>query len=157
MTMSTRPFLLGLLLLAGARGAAPAQSRGPDALRAALDRYDLAFVAKDTATIHGLLADDVILYEHSVRNAGAEDVWVNHLGPEIMELEGLRVDFSDLRVWASDSTAIVSRQYAIRASMGGRPIDAKGNETMGWVHRGGNWKIVHIHYSHACPRPRAGT
>ena len=155
--MPIRPLLIGLSLLAGASGAGHAQSRGPDALRAALDRYNRAFVAKDTATIHGLLADDVILYEHSVRNAGAEDVWTNHLGPEIMELEGLRLDFSDLHVWASDSTAIVTRQYAIRATLSGRPIDAKGNETMGWVYRNGAWKVAHIHYSHACPRPAAGT
>ena len=155
--MPIRSLLIGLLLLTGARGAALAQSRGPNALRAALARYNRAFVAKDTATIHGLLAEDVILYEHSVRNVGAEDVWTNHLGPEIMELDGLRLDFSDLRIWASDSTAIVTRQYAIRATLSGRPIDAKGNETMGWVYRNGAWKVAHIHYSHACPRPPAGT
>lgn len=155
--MPSRSLLIGLLLLAGARGAALAQSRGPNALRAALDRYNQAFATKDTATIHGLLAEDVILYEHSVRNVGPGDVWTNHLGPEIMELEGLRLHFSDLRVWASDSTAIVTRQYAIHATLNGRPIDAKGNETMGWVYRDGRWKIAHIHYSHACPRPAAGT
>lgn len=155
--MPTRSLLIALSLLAGARGAALAQSRGPDPLRAALDRYNQGFLAKDTATIHGLLADDIVLYEHSVRNLGAEDVWTNHLGPEIMELEGLRLDFSDLRIWASDSAAIVTRQYAIRATMNGRPIDAKGNETMGWVFRDGTWKVAHIHYSHACPRPATGT
>jgi len=78
------------------------------------------------------------------------------LGPELEELEGLRLEFSDLRIWASDSAAIVTRQYALRATVKGRPIDAKGNETMGWVYRDGGWKIAHLHYSHPCPCPPAG-
>lgn len=154
--MPMRSFVVSLVLLGGLRGPVLAQSSSADALRAALERYNQAFIGKDAATVRGLLANDVVLYEHSVRNVGVEDVWTNHLGPELQELEGLRLEFSDLRLWASDSAAIVTRQYTIRATMKGRPIDAKGNETMGWVYRDGGWKIAHLHYSHACPRAAAG-
>jgi ketosteroid isomerase-like protein len=67
--------------------------------------------------------------------------------------EGMKAEFSDLRVWVAGEVAVVTRQYAIQAALRGRPIDASGNETMGWMKRNGEWKVIHIHYSHACPRP----
>lgn len=64
-----------------------------------------------------------------------------------------KADFTDVRVWVSGDLALVTRQYAIQASDNGKPIDARGNETMSWVKRDGTWQVVHIHYSHPCPRP----
>ena len=122
-------------------------------VRAALEAYNRALVGKDLATLKGLLAPDVVLYEHSVRNIGLDDVWENHLRPEITAFEGTKAEFTDVRVWVSNDLALVTRQYAITATMSGRAIDARGNETMGWALRDGAWKVVHIHYSHPCPRP----
>jgi ketosteroid isomerase-like protein len=56
-------------------------------------------------------------------------------------------------VWVDGDVALVARQYSIQATMSGRPVDARGNETMGWRRRRGAWQVVHIHYSHPCPRP----
>ena len=39
-----------------------------------------------------------ILYEHSVRNAGREDVFENHLKPEILEFHDMQLEFSDIRI-----------------------------------------------------------
>lgn len=122
-------------------------------VRAAVESYNRAFVGKDLATLKGLLAPDVVLYEHSVRNIGLDDVWENHLRPEVAAFEGTKADFTDVRVWVSNDLALVTRNYAITATMNGRAIDARGNETMGWALRDGVWKVVHIHYSHPCPRP----
>lgn len=122
-------------------------------VRTAVESYNRAFVGKDLAALKALLAPDIVLYEHSVRNIGLDDVWENHLRPEVAAFEGTRADFTDVRVWASRDLALVTRQYAITATMNGRPIDARGNETMAWALRDGAWKVVHIHYSHPCPRP----
>jgi ketosteroid isomerase-like protein len=122
-------------------------------VRSAVESYNRAFVGKDLAALKALLAPDVVLYEHSVRNIGLEDVWENHLRPEVAAFEGTKADFTDVRVWASNDLALVTRNYAITATMNGRAIDARGNETMGWALRDGTWKVVHIHYSHPCPRP----
>ena len=122
-------------------------------VRAAVESYNRAFVGKDLPALKALLASDIVLYEHSVRNIGLDDVWEHHLRPEVSAFEGTKADFTDMRVWVSNDLALVTRQYAITATMNGRPIDARGNETMGWAFRDGAWKVVHIHYSHPCARP----
>ena len=125
-------------------------------VRAAVERYNAALVAKDLPTLKGLLAPDIILYEHSVKNIGLDDVWNNHLRPEVEAFENTKAAFTDVHVWTNADLAIVTRQYSIQTTMNGRAIDARGNETMGWAKRNGKWMVVHIHYSHPCPRP-AGT
>lgn len=131
-----------------------AQSPAADSqLKAAMEKYDRAFRAKDTDMIKSLLASDVLLYEHSVRNDGLQDVFENHLKPEITEFQDLQLDFSDVRITPATDLALVTRQYRVRGKLGERTIDATGNETMVWKKVAGSWKIAHIHYSHPCPRP----
>lgn len=144
----------GLLLAA----TAPASAQSPEAaVRAAVERYNAAFTGRDLSALKALLADDIVLYEHSVRNIGLDDVWDHHLRPEVEAFQNTKAEFTDVRVWVAGDVALVTRQYSIQATMNGRPIDARGNETMGWVRRNGEWRVVHIHYSHPCPRPGAGS
>ncbi len=143
---------MGMILLCGSFFTANAQDTS---FKAALEKYDRAFRAKDTEAIRGLLAPDVLLYEHSVRNDGLQDVFENHLKPEIMESEDLQLEFSDVRVTPGADLALVTRQYTIRGKLRDRDINAGGNETMVWKKAGSEWKIAHIHYSHPCPRPPA--
>ena len=128
--------------------------RGQDAaFKAALDRFDRAYRDKDVETVKSLLAPEVLLYEHSVRNDGLQDVFENHLKPEILEGQDLQLDYSDVRITTEANLALVTRQYRVHGKLGARTIDATGNETAVWRKTGGAWKVVHIHYSHACPRP----
>lgn len=142
----------GGLLAMATPPAIDAQTRPEAAVRAAVEAYNRAFTSKDLPALKSLLASDVVLYEHSVRNVGLDDVWENHLRPEVTEFENATAEFSDLRVSATAEMALVLRQYRIQATLQGRPIDARGNETMVWVKRDGAWKVAHIHYSHPCPR-----
>ena len=140
------------LVLAAPLGA---QDSPEASVRAAVAAYNDAMVKKDLPALKAMLAPDIVLYEHSVRNIGLEDVWENHLKPEVSEFDNTKASFTDLRVWVAGDVALVTRQYSIQATMNGTPIDARGNETMGWVKREGSWKVVHIHYSHPCARPPA--
>lgn len=134
--------------------ATPLRAQNHEAeVRAAVERYNAAFLNKDLPALKALLAPDVILYEHSVKNIGLNDVWENHLRPEVEAFQNTKGAFSDTRVWVDGGVALVTRLYSIQATMNGRQIDARGNETMGWAKRDGQWKVVHIHYSHPCPRP----
>lgn len=135
-------------------GTANAQSATEIEVRSAVERYNQALVTKDLSASKALLAEDIVLYEHSVRNIGLADVWENHLRPEVEGFEGTQAEFTDLRVVAAVDLAIVTRQYSIQATVRGRSVDARGNETMSWVKRDGQWKVNHIHYSHPCPRPQ---
>ena len=141
-----------VLAIAGPTPSAAQQTADAE-VRAAVERYNQAFLGKDLPALRALLAPDVILYEHSVKNIGLDDVWDHHLRPEVEAFENTKGEFTDIRVWVSGDVALVTRQYAIQATMRGRAIDARGNETMGWARRDGEWKVIHIHYSHACPRP----
>lgn len=151
MARLTVPQLAGIALLS----AAPLLSaQTPDAeVRAAVARYNNAFTTKDLQGLKALLADDIVLYEHSVRNIGLADVWDNHLRPEVEEFENATARFTNVRVTARGDMALVTREYSIQATMRGKPIDATGNETMVWVRRDARWLVTHIHYSHPCPRP----
>ena len=120
-------------------------------VRTALDIYDQAVARKDVETVRTLLAPEILLYEHSVRNDGVKDAFENHLKPEILEGAGMRLSFSDLRITASPELSLVTRQYRVQGSFQGKVIDSSGNETQVWKKTAGQWKIIHIHYSHACP------
>jgi len=147
--------LIAVVLLLLCSLSLPLEAQEGEGLNVALEKYNQAFRSKDVETVKSLLAADVLLYEHSVRNDGLEDVFENHLKPEITEFQDLELDFSDVRITAGPDLALVTRQYRVRGKLGERAIDATGNETMVWKLVGGDWKVVHIHYSHPCPRPPA--
>lgn len=144
--------VLGVGSALAVRGAA----QSPETeVRAAVAAYNGAMLAKDLPALKALLAPNIVLYEHSVRNIGLDDVWEHHLKPEISGFDDMRAEFTDVRISATPDMALVTRQYSIQAMMKGKPIDARGNETMVWVRRDGKWLVSHIHYSHPCARAPA--
>ena len=148
--------LLAFLLMAVLPLVAPASSE-EDPVRKALRAYDEAVAKKDVETVRTFLAPELLLYEHSVRNDGAQDAFENHLKPEILEADGLQLSFSDLRVTANSGLALVTRQYQVKGTFQGKAVDSTGNETQVWKQTDGQWKLIHIHYSHACPRPKTAS
>ncbi len=150
----TCPLLIAVAIVVTAASPASGQSSAESEVRAAVELYNDAFVGKDLPALKALLAEDIVLHEHSVQNIGLDDVWDHHLGPEVAAFEGTKAQFTDVRVWVEGDVALVTRQYSIQATMREREIDARGNETMGWARRAGEWKVIHIHYSHPCPRPQ---
>ncbi len=125
------------------------------AVRSAVEQYNRAMTTKNLVVLKSLLADDIVLYEHSVKNVGLADVWDNHLRPEVEAFDNTVATFTNVRVTADADMALVTREYDIRATVKGKPITAAGNETMVWVRRDSRWVVKHIHYSHPCARPSA--
>lgn len=145
---------IGVTMFCAALVVPAAAAQTPDAeVRAAVEQYNRAMLNKDLPALKALLAADIVLYEHSVRNIGLDDVWEHHLKPEVSAFDNMRAEFTDVRISATADLALVLRQYSIQATMNGKPIDARGNETMVWARREGAWRVTHIHYSHPCPRP----
>lgn len=149
MHVGFRPLLFAALLVPSLT-TAQTQETG---VRGTLKRFDDAFIAKDLPGLKALLASDIVLYEHDIRNIGLDDVWEHHLRPETEAYEGTKAAFTDVRVWVEGALALVTRPYSIRATIRGQPIDARGNETIAWRKRGGTWQVAHLHYSHPCSRP----
>lgn len=125
------------------------------AVRTAVEQYHQAMTTKNLVALRSLLAEEIVLYEHSVRNVGIADVWDNHLRPEVEGFDNATATFTNVRVTADAGMALVTREYDIRATVKGKPITAAGNETMVWVYRNSRWVVTHIHYSHPCARPAA--
>ena len=148
--------LLAFLLMAVLPLVAPASSE-EEPVRKALRAYDEAVAKKDVETVRTFLAPELLLYEHSVRNDGAKDAFENHLKPEILEADGLQLSFSDVRVTANLGLALVTRQYQVKGTFQDKAVDSTGNETQVWKQTDGQWKLIHIHYSHACPRPKTAS
>ncbi|GAC1641097.1 MAG: hypothetical protein NVS9B14_22710 [Candidatus Acidiferrum sp.] len=144
-------------LLAAALPVSASTIPAEDSLRKTLAIYDEAVAKKDVETVRTFLAPELLLYEHSVRNDGAKDAFDNHLKPEILEADGLQLSFSDLRVTANSGLALVTRQYQVKGTFQGKAVDSTGNETQVWKRTDGQWKLIHIHYSHACPRPKTAS
>ena len=128
-----------------------------ESVRKALAAYDQAVSKKDVETVKNHLAPEVLVYEHDVRNDGIEDAFENHLKPEILEDNGLQLSYSDVRVTASPALALVTRLYHVKGTFKGKVIDSTGNETLVWKQTDGQWKIIHIHYSYACPRAKTAS
>jgi ketosteroid isomerase-like protein len=144
-------------LLAAALPAIASAIPVEDSLRKTLAIYDEAVAKKDVETVRTLLAPELLLYEHSVRNDGAKDAFENHLKPEILEADGLQSSFSDLRVTANSGLALITRQYRVKGTFEGKAVDSTGNETQVWKQADGQWRLIHIHYSHACPKPKTAS
>ena len=149
--------VLATIMLSGlSAGLGTVRAQAPEvAVRAAVEQYNAATTSKNLALLKSLLADDIVLYEHSVRNVGLADVWENHLRPEVEEFDNATATFTNVRITAGADMALVTREYSIRATVKGKAIEAAGNETMVWVRRNSRWVVRHIHYSHPCARPPA--
>ena len=143
-------FLILVLFVATPRCAYPQDDEA--SVRKSLDAYDEAVAKKDVETVKKLLAPEVLVYEHEVRNDGINDAFENHLKPEILEDTGLQLSFSNVRVTAVPGLALITRLYHVKGTFKGKTIDATGNETQVWKNKDGQWKIIHIHYSYPCPR-----
>lgn len=140
-----------LLVLAGAL-ASPGASTDPreQAVKTFVDAYDRAFNAKEVTRLAEFYHPEVTIFEGGHVNSGWADYRDNHLGPELKEMEDLR--FSHVEVAPhvlSDAVAYVTAEYRLKTTVGGKPVDAEGLETLLLVKAGpdGAWKIRHSHTS----------
>ncbi len=118
-----------------------------------LKGYDAAPVAKDLDRLGTFYHPDVTVVEGTGVNNGWADYRDHHLGPELKEFEGLEFAHGNMSVhMLGDRSAYVTSQYAIKAKMKERALDAEGRETLVLAKMPDNtWKIRH---SHTSSRPR---
>ncbi len=140
---------LALVLVSVLASPAATTDAQAQAVRAFVEAYDRAFNAKDMARLAELYHADVTIYEGGHVNTGWADYRVNHLGPELKEMEDLR--FAHVQVTPhllSDAAAYVTAEYRLKAKVEGKAVDAEGLETLLLVKsRDGAWTIRHSHTS----------
>jgi len=149
--MNTR-LLAAAAALFGATTAAPtafASEPAAATVKAFIEAYDRAFNAKDLDRLAAFYHPDVTIFEGGHVNTGWIDYRDNHLGPELNEMEDLRLSHVEVLPHVlSDATAYVTAEYRLKTKMGGKPVDAEGLETRVLVKGAdGAWKIRHSHTS----------
>ncbi len=131
--------------------AASARADETAAIRAFLEAYDRAFVARDLDRLAAFYHPEVTIFEGGGVNRGWADYRDHHLGPELAEFEGLEFSHSEIspRLLGSDArSAYVTSEYRLKARIKEREIDAAGLETLVLVRdEGGAWRIRHSHTS----------
>lgn len=118
-----------------------------ESLEKALQRYDRAFVERDTTALWELFAEDVILYEQGSANVGRDDALGGHLGPDLQAFLQMQASFSATRIREIGATAIRTRDFSVKARLPERLLLVKGLETQNWIYRDGAWRLVHMHWS----------
>ena len=128
----------------------------PAAIEAWLKSYDAAFNAKDLDKLATFYHSEVTIFEGGGVNRGWADYRDHHLGPELRQFANLQFQHSNpvVRSLGPDS-AYVTSDYALKAKIGEREVDAQGLETLVLVREGTAWKIRHSHTSGRPRRPPA--
>jgi len=125
------------------------EAAAPPDLRAWLDQYEAALNAKDLDRLARFYHPDVTIYEGGGVNTGWADYRDHHLGPELVEMEGLRFSHANVQVQPLGSAgAYVISEYRLRARIKNEDVDATGLETLILVKgQDGRWLIRHSHTS----------
>lgn len=108
-----------------------------------------AFAAGDFAALEKLWAheEDLQVFESGHANLGWKDYSQNHLKPELVQLKGIKIDVSEVRVYLAGKTAWATYQYGYALTVKDKTISGKALATAILQKRGRDWVIVHSHSS----------
>jgi ketosteroid isomerase-like protein len=146
-----------LVVAAAAAGARAAHADDAADIRAFIEAYDRAFVAKDLGRLAAFYHPDVTIFEGGGVNHGWADYRDHHLGPELAEFDGLEFVHRTVRPIlpeAGGPVAYVTSEYHLKARINGREVEATGLETLILVRElAGPWRIRHSHTSSRRKQP----
>lgn len=128
----------------------PAQTAGDEAsVKAWLQSFDRAFVARDLDKLASFYHPDVTIFEGGGVNNGWADYRDHHIGPELKGMEQLQFEHRTVAVHLLNATtAYVTSEYALKARVKDRDVDSGGLETLVLIKgTDGAWKIRHSHTS----------
>lgn len=152
-------FGLASALLAGCGPGAPganvaktSQTQGDAAAKPAMnavDAFHKALTDGDSKQALTLLADDVLIYESGGAETSKAEYASHHLDADMAFLKGVKQIVSARSAQASGDVAWVTSQGETTGTYKDKTIDSASTETMILRRSGGQWKIVHIHWSSA--------
>lgn len=114
---------------------------------AVVDHFGKALAAGDLKAVETLLDTDVLILE----TGGAERSRAEYLGHHAISdaqfLKGTHSELKRRRARIDGSLAWVGSESELHASKDGKPLTLLSTETMVLKKTGGDWRIVHIHWS----------
>ncbi len=136
-----RSLLLGgALLLFG--GSAVAQTPAE-----IVTAFHHAIASGDTAQSLDYLHADVIIFESGRAEMSRDEFASGHLGADMSFAAETTREVTYSQTIMEGDVAVVMNRIATSGTMGDREINSVGVETVALRRVGGEWKIVHIHWS----------
>ncbi len=128
---------------------APSAAAAPDTPEGVVDAFAAALRARDEAALRRLTAPDIVIAE----SGGVEqsfDEYASHHMPADMEFTAaVQVALEDRDVILDEDAATVISRSQIHGQFRGETVHSRMMETMVLRRTGGQWRIVHIHWSSA--------
>ncbi len=143
-TLST--VLLTTLLTVSSNSVALAQEREHPASKVAAQLGD-AIAAGDVDTLRLLLVADVLIFESGGVESSLAEYESHHMPADIAFMKAMDRKVMSRHVFDSGDTATVVTRSRIHGIYKGQDIDLSSTETLVIKKMGGQWKIVHIHWS----------
>lgn len=144
---------LGILLAAMAAPASGQVVAAESEVRVAVEAFDHALAAGDSAAVLALLHADATVYEGGVAET-REQYRAGHLRGDIAFLREVTSETLRDRVDVRGDMALYTSEYAMKGTSRGREVNSTGVETMVLVRTAEGWRILHIHWS---SRPNRGS
>jgi ketosteroid isomerase-like protein len=94
-----------------------------------------------------LLAPDVLIYESGGAERSRDEYESHHMPADMAFLQEMSTTVTRQRDYQSEDFALVVTESRTRGMYQDQKIDLAGTETIMLEKRGGEWKIVHIHWS----------
>lgn len=146
MTLAQRA--CAVLLLAVTTTVGAAESADPVAT---VNAFAEALRKGDGATVTRLLAPDVLIYESGGQEASRDEYASHHMKGDMGFLASAQIEKLDQKAFVQGDIAVVATRSRIAAANKGKTLDLLSTETITLKKAGGNWQIVHVHWS---SRPR---
>ena len=127
----------------------PARAVEAGSPEAVVNAYGAALKAKDEAALRALLAPDVIIAEGGGAERSVEEYAGHHMPADMAFTAAVEFSLKKRDVIENADLATVISESQVHGTYNGENVHSKMMETMVLRREGGQWRIVHIHWSSA--------
>lgn len=138
-------FALSLLVLTGS----PAAAQDPRGPKEVVTAFHNALSGGDRATVTGLLAPGVIIFESGGAEISRDEYASHHLGADMEFAKATKMEVVDSQAGEAGDAAWVLTRSRTSGTFKDKKVNLRGTETMLLRKTADGWRIVHIHWSSA--------
>ena len=117
------------------------------------DKFHLAIANSDRAAAASVLAVDVQIFESGFAERSRDEYLTHHFEADAKFAKSVPRKVIRHNEQTAGNMALVLEETETNGSYEGQPIKVIGTETAVLRLDGGNWRIVHIHWSSRKPKP----
>jgi ketosteroid isomerase-like protein len=117
------------------------------------DRFHLAVANSDRAAAASALAVDVQIFESGFVERSRDEYLTHHFDADARFAKSVARKVMRHSEQTAGNLALILEETETSGNHEGQPIKAIGTETAVLRLEGGNWRIVHIHWSSRKPKP----